>query len=336
VRTRSLWDLLVVVTALTAIQRDLGASIEELEWTVNGYTLSFAALLMTASAVGDRLGRQRVYAAGLVLFAVASAACALAPGVGWLITARVVQGVGAATVMPLALGLLNAAYPPARRGWALGIYGTVTGLAAVLGPIAGGAITEGIAWQWIFWLNVPIALLAVPLVLLRVPESFGERVGLDIPALGLITFGAFALVWGLVRGNAAGWASAEVLAALVGGVALVVAFVGWELRARAPMLPMRLFRSRAFAFGNAGVFALNGSMTAGLFFMAQFQQVSLGQGPLAAGLRLLPWGIPPLLIALPRCARSALRGGAVTLIRSQARSLDGGPGRWPTGSASVR
>ena len=308
-------DLLVVATALSTIRRDLGASIEQLEWTVNAYTLTFAVLLMTAAALGDRFGRRRLFAAGLGLFAAASAACALAPGVGWLIAARAVQGAGAALVMPLALALLNAAFPPERRGWAMGIFGGVTGLAALVGPVLGGAITQGIAWQWIFWINVPIALLAIPLVLFRVQESRGPRVGLDIPGLALGTGAALGLVWGLVRGNSAGWGSAEVVTALAGGAMLLAAFVAWELRAHAPLLPMRLFRSRAFSAGNAAIFFLNASLTGAVFFMAQFQQITLGQGPLDAGLRLLPWGVTPFLIA-PRAGALADRVGERPLIVS--------------------
>jgi EmrB/QacA subfamily drug resistance transporter len=306
-------DLLVVATALSTIRRSLGASVDQLEWTVNAYTLTFAVLLMTAAALGDRFGRRRLFAAGLGLFALASAACALAPGAGWLIAARAVQGAGAALVMPLALALLNAAFPPERRGWALGIFGGVTGLAAVVGPVLGGAITQGIAWQWIFWVNVPVALLAIPLVLTRVKESYGPRAGLDLPGLVLGTGAAVGLVWGLVRGNAAGWGSPEVVAAFLGGALLLTAFIAWERRAPAPMLPMRLFGSRAFSAGNAAVFLLNASLTGAVFFMAQFQQTALGQGPLDAGLRLLPWGITPFLLA-PRTGALADRVGARPLV----------------------
>jgi EmrB/QacA subfamily drug resistance transporter len=308
-------DLLVVATALSTIRRDLGASIEQLEWTVNAYTLTFAVLLMTAAALGDRFGRRRLFAVGLGLFAAASAACALAPGVGWLIAARAVQGAGAALVMPLALALLNAAFPPERRGWAMGIFGGVTGLAALVGPVLGGAITQGIAWPWIFWVNVPIGVLAIPLVLVRVQESYGPRVRLDVPGLAFGTGAALGLVWGLVRGNSAGWGSPEVVAALAGGVLLLAAFVAWELRARAPLLPMRLFRSRAFSAGNAAIFFLNASLTGAVFFMAQFLQTALGQGPLDAGLRLLPWGVTPFLIA-PRAGALADRIGERPLIVS--------------------
>ena len=295
-------DMLVVATALNTIRRDLGASIADLEWTVNAYTLTFAVLLMTASAIGDRFGRRRVFAAGLALFTVASAGCALASGVGWLIAARAVQGAGAAMVMPLALAVLNAAIPPQRRGWAMGIFGAVTSLAVVAGPLLGGAITQGIAWQWIFWLNVPIGLIAMVGVRRRLDESYGPRAALDLPGLVLGTCAALGLVWGLVRGSSAGWGSPEAAGALAGGALLVVTFAPWELRARAPMLPMRLFAARGFSAGNAVTFLLNASTTGAVFFMAQFLQIGLGFDPLDAGLRLLPWGIAPFLIA-PRAGR---------------------------------
>jgi EmrB/QacA subfamily drug resistance transporter len=306
-------DMLVVATALSAIQRDLGASLEELEWTVNAYTLSFAVLLMTGAALGDRYGRRRMFAAGLGLFAAASAACALAPDTGALIAARAVQGAGAAMIMPLALGLLNGAFPPERRGWATGIYGSVTGLAALLGPVLGGAITQGIAWQWIFWLNVPIGLIAIPFVLGRIRESRGPAAALDLPGLALAAGAALGVMWGLVRGNSAGWGSVETLSPLAGGVLVASALVAWELRVRTPMLPMRLFRSRAFSAGNVSIFFLNATLTGAIFFTAQFHQVALGQGPLDAGLRLLPWGIAPFLIA-PLAGALADRMGERPLI----------------------
>jgi EmrB/QacA subfamily drug resistance transporter len=290
-------DALVVTTALSTIRLDLGASIEQLEWTVNAYTLSFAVLLMTGAALGDRFGRRLLFTAGLGLFVAASAGCALAPDVGWLIAARVAQGTGAALVMPLALALLSAAFPPERRASALGIFSGVTGLAVLGGPVLGGAITQGIAWQWIFWLNVPIGLVTILLALRRIEESFGPKTALDIPGLALATGAALGIVWGLVRGNAAGWGSVEVLAALAAGVLLAVAFVAWELRAREPMLPMRLFRSRAFSSGNASVFFLTASLFGAVFFMAQFLQTAQHHGPLDAGLRLLPWTATLFLIA---------------------------------------
>ena len=282
-------DVTVVSTALSTIRLHLHASISQLEWTVNAYALSFAVLLMTGAALGDRLGRRRVFAAGLALFAAASAACAVSPSVGWLITARAVQGVGAAVIAPTSLALLSGAFPPERRGQALGIFGGITGLAVVAGPVVGGAVTQGLAWQWIFWLNVPIGLVAIPLVLTRMDESFGPRAALDVPGLGLVTGAALGIVWGLVRGNTSGWGSVEVLGALVAGVLLGILFVTWELRATTPMLPMRLFTARGFAAGNASGFLMFGALFSAVFFMAQFFQTSLGQSPLAAGLRLIPW-----------------------------------------------
>jgi EmrB/QacA subfamily drug resistance transporter len=254
-----------------------------------------------------------VFAAGLGLFVAASAACALAPNVGVLIAARAVQGAGAAMVMPVALSLLSAAYPPERRGWALGIFSGVTGLAVLGGPVVGGAITQGIAWQWIFWLNVPIGLVAIVLVLRRIQESFGPRASLDVPGLALVTGASLGLVWGLVRGNSAGWGSLEVIGALVAGALLAVGFVAWELRVREPMLPMRLFRSRPFSSGNAAAFFMHGSLFGTVFFMAQYQQVTLGQGPLDAGLRLLPWTATLFLIA-PRAGALVDRLGERPLI----------------------
>jgi len=282
-------DTLVVTTALSTIRLDLDASVEGLEWTVNAYNLSFAVLLMTAAALGDRFGRQRLFAIGIGLFVLASAACALAPTVGSLIAARAVQGAGAATVTTLALTLIGAAFGPERRGSALGIFFAVNGLAVASGPLVGGAVTEGIAWQWIFWLNVPIGLVLIPLALARIPESRGPDSALDPRGLLLVTGGVFGVVWALVRGNAAGWGSAEVLIALIGGVALLAGFVAWQLRAPSPMLPMRFFRSRAFSAGNAAIFCAVGSLFCAVFFMAQFLQAGLGYGPLDAGLRLLPW-----------------------------------------------
>jgi EmrB/QacA subfamily drug resistance transporter len=282
-------DTLVVSTALTTIRLDLSASIEELEWTVNAYNLSFAVLLMTASGLGDRLGRRRLFAAGLGLFTLASAACAIAPTAGLLIAARTVQGAGAAFVMPLALTLVGAAFPAERRGAAIGALQGLTGLAVATGPVVGGAIAEGLDWSWIFWVNVPIGIAAIPLVLARIPESRGADRSLDLRGLVLVTLAALGVVWGLVRGNAAGWGSPEVLGSLIAGSALLAGFVAWEARARTPMLPLAMFRSRAFSAGNAAIFLTLASLFAAVFFLAQFLQTGLGHDPLGAGLLLLPW-----------------------------------------------
>jgi EmrB/QacA subfamily drug resistance transporter len=290
-------DTLVVSTALSTIRIDLHASVEQLEWTVNAYNLSFAVLLITATALGDRFGRRRLYAAGLGLFAAASAASALAPDVGWLIASRALQGVGSALIMPLGLALLSAAFPPEKRGAAIGMFSAVTGLAVASGPLVGGAIVNGLAWQWIFWINVPIGLISIPFVLAKLDESHGPDTGLDIGGLGLISGGALGFVWGLVRGNQSGWTSVEVLAALGAGALLIAGFVAWELRAREPMLPMSFFRNRSFSAGNAAIFLTFASLLGAVFFFAQLLQTALGYGPLETGLRLVPWTATFLTVA---------------------------------------
>jgi EmrB/QacA subfamily drug resistance transporter len=290
-------DGLVVTTALTRIRADLGASLAELEWTINAYALSFAVLLMAGAAIGDRVGRRRMFVAGLAVFAAASAACALAPTMGWLIAARTVQGAGAALVMPLAMALLSAAFAPAERARALGIFTGVTGLAVLGGPVVGGAIAQGLAWEWIFWLNVPIGAIAIVLARRRVEESVGARTAIDHLGVALVTGAALGVVWGLVRGNDAGWGSAEVLGSLAAGALLTIAFVAWELRAPQPMLPMRFFRSRSFASGNAAGFFLYGTLYGSVFFVAQFLQIGQGYGPFSTGLRMLPWTGTLFLVA---------------------------------------
>jgi EmrB/QacA subfamily drug resistance transporter len=290
-------DTVVVATALSTVRVHLHASVGQLEWTVNAYNLSFAVLLMTAAAVGDRFGRRRMFAVGLAVFSIASAACALSTDIGFLIAARAVQGAGAAFILPLALALLTAAFPPEKRGTAIGMFSAVTGIAVALGPIVSGAIVQGIDWPWVFWINVPIGLLTIPFVLRRIDESYGRGVALDIPGVALITGGAFGIVWALVRGNSAGWASAEVIGSLIGGVAFAVMFVRWELRAREPMLPMSFFRSRTFTAGNAAIFFVLGSLFTDVFFFAQLLQTGLHYDPLQTGLRLMVWTCTFILVA---------------------------------------
>ncbi|MGV9451560.1 MFS transporter [Streptomyces sp. NPDC003635] len=306
-------DVLVVAAALGSIRQDLGASIEQLEWTVNAYTLSFAMLLMIAAALGDRWGRRRMFAVGLGLFSLASAACALAPSVAWLIAARAVQGVGAAAVMPLAMSLIGAAFPPERRGWATGVFSGLTGLGVLAGPVVGGAVTEGLAWQWIFWINVPAGAVAVPLVLLRIGESRGAVRRLDLPGGALITLAVLGMVWGVVRGAPAGWASAEVIGSLSAGVVLLVVFLLWERRAPQPMMPLSSFRSRAFSAGNAAGFFLTAALFGAVFFMAQYMQAAFAAGPLEAGLRLLPW-TGTLFLVSPLAGRLVDRVGERPLV----------------------
>jgi EmrB/QacA subfamily drug resistance transporter len=312
-------DVMVVVSALHTIRVQLGASIDQLEWTISAYTLSFAVLLMTAAALGDRFGRRRLFVAGLALFTAASAACALAPDISWLVAARTAQGAGSAMIMPHALALLSAAFPPEQRARALGLFSSITGLATLAGPFVGGAIVQSLDWQWIFWLNVPIGLVLIALVLRRVAASPAVGASLDVGGLLLAMGGALGLVWGLVRANVVGWSSPEVVGALVGGVALVAAFVAWELHVRSPMLPMQHFGSRAFSAGNAAGFLLSGSIFAAAFLLAQFFQTALGYAPLDAGLRMLPWTATLFVVApvagalVNRVGERALIAGGLTL-----------------------
>jgi EmrB/QacA subfamily drug resistance transporter len=214
-----------------------------------------------------------------------------------LIAARTVQGVGAAVVMPLSMSLLGAAFPPERRGWAIGIFSGLTGLAVLAGPMIGGAVTEGLAWQWIFWINVPIGAIAIPLVLSRIPESRGAVRRLDLRGAALITLAVLGIVWGVVRGAVAGWSSPEVAGSFVAGALLLLGFLAWESRATQPMLPLTYFRSRAFSAGNAAGFFLTASLFGAVFFLAQFMQATFGSGPLKAGLQLLPWTATLFLVA---------------------------------------
>ncbi|WSR60431.1 MFS transporter [Streptomyces sp. NBC_01198] len=297
-------DSVVVSTALTTIRRDLTASTASLEWVVNAYNLAFAVLLLTGAALGDRFGRRRIFLGGLATFTAASAACALSPGVGALIAFRAVQGAGAAMVLPLSLTMISAIFPPRQRGKAMGLYLGFTGLATFSGPFIGGVIAEGLAWQWIFWLNLPVGLVTIALTPRRVDESHGPNTRFDLAGVVLVTLGALGLVWGLVRGNTAGWVSPEVLVCWALGVALVVAFVRWEQRTAAPMLPMRFFRARAFATANPANFLVFASLYGTLFFLAQYFQTVLGTGPLGAGLRLMPWSAT-LMVCGPVVGRLA-------------------------------
>jgi EmrB/QacA subfamily drug resistance transporter len=290
-------DNLVVTTAIPVIRRQLHASISQLEWMVNAYTLTFAVLLLTGAALGDRFGRRRMFVLGLSLFTVASAAAALATTANQLDIARAIQGVGGAIVMPLTLTILSAAVPPARRGLALGIWGGIGGLAIALGPLVGGAIVTGISWHWIFWLNVPIGLVLAPLALARLEETRGSESALDLPGLGLASVGLLGIVWGLVRGNAHGWTSLGIVTPIVGGALLVAAFVAWELRAKSPMLPMAFFRDRTFTLTNVASLLMAFGMFGSIFLLAQFFQTVQHLSPLASGLRILPWTAMPIFIA---------------------------------------
>ncbi|QIP85182.1 MFS transporter [Streptomyces sp. Tu 2975] len=290
-------DNLVVTTALPSIREDLGGGLEDLEWTVSAYTLTFAVLLMFGAALGDRFGRRRLFITGLAIFTGASAAAALASGIDALIAARAVQGVGAAIMMPLTLTLLTAAVPAARRGAVLGIFSAVTGVAVATGPLIGGSLTEHISWQWIFWLNVPIGLLLLPLARLRLSESYAPDARLDIPGTLLVSGGLFGIVYALVNGNADGWTSPRVLFCLIAGAVLLVAFARYSSVAKKPMLPMRLFRSRAFFGINVASLLMFLGMFGSIFLLSQFLQGVAGYSPTEAGLRMLPWTGMSLLVA---------------------------------------
>ena len=290
-------DALVVITALPAMHRDLGGSISTLEWTVNAFTLTYAAGIITAAALGDTLGRRLVFVLGLVVFTLSSIACAVAPSAELLVAARAVQGLGAAMVMPLSLTLLTSAFPAERRGAIVGIWGGIGGLAVAAGPLVGGAITQGLNWHWIFWVNAPIGLAAVVLSLVLLPESKGPATRLDLIAAALVGLGATGIVWGLIRAGDDGWTSAAALVTLGVGLLLVAGFVVWELRVADPMLPMHLFRNVSFSAGNVTAFLMAGTIASAAFLIAQYMQFVLGYSPLNTGLRVLPWTATPLVVA---------------------------------------
>jgi EmrB/QacA subfamily drug resistance transporter len=290
-------DTLVVTTALPVLRIALKAGVTDLEWTVNAYNLSFACFLLTGAALGDRFGRKRMFAIGIAVFTAASAAAALSPDVTALVAARALQGAGAAIVMPLTLTLISTAFPAEKRGMAIGLWGGIAGLAVAAGPVVGGAVVGGLNWHWIFWLNIPIGIALIPLAVSRLTESYGPRPKLDIVGLALVCAGLFGVAWGLVRGNDAGWSSAEIITALVCGAVLVAAFVGWEARSSHPMLPLGLFRSRGFASANGVSFFMYAGLFGTLFLMAQFLQSALGDSPLRAGIAMLPWTASPMVIA---------------------------------------
>jgi EmrB/QacA subfamily drug resistance transporter len=290
-------DNLVVTTALPVIKTDLGASLSALEWMVNAYTLTFAVLLLTGAALGDRFGRRRMFIAGLVIFTAGSAAAALAPSSDILIIARAVQGVGGAFVTPLSLTILSGAVPPERRAVALGAWGGIAGLAIAIGPLVGGAIAEGVNWHWIFWLNVPIGIVAVILSVFRLQESYGPDGALDLVGLGFVSGSLLALVWGVIHGNEIGWTEPQIVGALVLGAVLMAIFLVWESRTASPMLPLRFFRSRGFTAANVVSFLMYFGVFGAVFLLVQFFQIVQGLSPFQSGLRTLPWTAMPAIVA---------------------------------------
>ncbi len=290
-------DNLIVTNALPVIKTELGATLQGLQWTVNAYTLTFAVLLLSGAALGDRFGRKRMFLVGISIFTAGSALAALAPSIGLLVTARAVQGIGGAIVTPLTLTILSAAVPPARRGLALGVWSGVGCLAIAIAPLVGGAIVESFSWQWIFWLNVPIGLALLPIAWRRLEETTGPNRALDMPGVALASTGLFGIVWGLVRGDSEGWTSIGVAGPIAAGVILIGLFVWWEARSRNPMVPLRFFRRRAFSAANVTSMLMSFGMFGSIFLLAQFFQIVQHYSPLQAGLRTLPWTAMPILVA---------------------------------------
>ena len=289
-------DGLVVVTALPAIGHDLHASASTLQWTVNAYGITWAAGMITAAALGDLFGRVRMFLIGLVVFAAASAACAMAPSMGVLIAARAVQGVGASIILPLSLTILAGVFPPERRGTIVGIWGGIGGLAIAAGPLVGGALTQSLNWHWVFWINVPIGVVVAVLATVRLVESRGPGRRLDAPGVVLVTVGAASLIWALARTGEVGWGSPQVIGGLVVGVVMVAGFIFWESRAPEPMLPLRLFRSVSFSAANATSFLMSAALLAAGVYVSLYFQYVRGASPFGAGLRFLPMMAMPLMV----------------------------------------
>ena len=290
-------DNLVVVTALPSIRKALGASVSDLEWTVNAYTLAFAVLIMTGAALGDRFGRKRMFILGVSLFTLGSAFSALSSTSLQLEFARASQGIGAAFLTPLTLTILTRVFPPEQRAMVIGLWSGVAGLGLAIGPLVGGAVVNGLPWSTIFWLNVPIGVLVVILGATQLEESWGDRQPLDIPGLVLAAAGLLGVTFGLIRGNALGWTSASILGSLVIGALLILAFLAWERSTATPMLNLSLFRSRGFSAANASGFMMSAGMFGSIFFLTLYVQQVLGASPLEAGLRTMPWTGTIMIVA---------------------------------------
>jgi len=306
-------DALVVTTALPTLHQEFGTGVEGLSWTVNAYELAFAASILTGSTLGDRFGRRRMFVIGLGVFTGASALCALSPNVDVLIAVRALQGIGGGIAVPLALALITDVTPPDMRGKALGIWGAITGVAVAAGPLVGGAIVDGLAWQWIFWLNVPVGIVIAVLTTQKVGEGHRAFGKVDPVGLALATLGVFGIAQALIRGNDAGWTSASILGGLIGGGITVVLFVIWERRIEFPMMPMKLFRNRSFTGGCVASFVLMAGVFGLGFLTAQYLQLALHNDPLGVGLRLLPATGVALLLS-PVAGRLADRIGEQTLV----------------------
>ncbi|QKJ20209.1 MFS transporter [Microbacterium hominis] len=290
-------DNLVMTNALPVLHREMGASVEELQWFVNAYTLAFAGAILIASALGDRFGRRTVFAIGIAVFGAGSVLAALSTDPGQLVAARALQGLGGAGVLPLSLALLAGAVPPERRPLAIGIWGGISGLGVAVGPLVGGAVIEGWNWQGIFWINVPVALIAIPLAWVVLPNHFGVRARIDVPGALLAASGVLALVHAIVRGNDDGWDSFGVIAEIAAGAALLAAFLVWQMRTNAPLMPLRLFRDRSFSVTNIVGFAFSFGTFGAVFILIQYLQVVQGSSPLEAAWQTTPWTLAPMFVA---------------------------------------
>ena len=294
-----LLDITVVNTALPSIQKDLGATFTDVQWVIDAYTLSLAALVLTAGSLADRVGRRAVFAAGLGIFALASLAAGLAPDATFLNIARAVQGIGGAAMFAVSLALVAQEFPPGReRATAMGVYGATIGVSVAVGPLVGGAITSGLGWRWVFFLNVPVGIAAIVLTFARIRESRDPN-ATRVDWLGVTTFSTalLMLVLALVRGNDDGWGSPLILSLLAGAGVLLAAFIAVERRVAEPMLPLGLFRRGAFTGVQLAAVAVSASLFALFLYLTLYLQNYLGYSPLQAGLRYLPITLAPFLVA---------------------------------------
>jgi EmrB/QacA subfamily drug resistance transporter len=325
-------DVVVVSTALPTLRTHLHASLADLDWTINAYNLVFACFMLTAAALGDRFGRKRLYMVGMGVFTLASAAAAMSTTIGELIGARMVQGLGAAVVLPLTLTLVADVFPVEKRAVAFGALGGVTGLGIAAGPVVGGVIVQSSSWQWIFWANVPFGAAAIALSVFKLRESHGQRTHLDVPGLLLAGAGMFALTWGAVRAPTAGWGSAEVVGSLVAGAVLAGGFVQRERRAAHPMMPTGFFRNRSFSMANGVGFVQQVSIIGSLFIIMQLLQLGMGYRPLDAGVRVLAWNAMPVLVAPVAGVLAGRFGNRPVLLAGLA--LQGGGLTWLAAAAT--
>ncbi|MET9427806.1 MULTISPECIES: DHA2 family efflux MFS transporter permease subunit [unclassified Streptomyces] len=290
-------DNLVVSTALRTLAVDLNASTSDLQWFVNAYVLAFASLLLTAAGLGGRFGQRKVFVLGIIVFTLSSIACGLADTTSELIVGRTLQGIGAAAVMPLSLTLLAAAVPDRKRGLALGLWSGISGMAVACGPVVGGAVVEGLDWQWIFWVNVPVGVIAVPLAMWVLKESSLPSARVDLPGMALATGALVGIVWAIVNGEHDGWTSGRILGILTAGAILLILFVLWERRAPSPLLPLGFYRIRAFVLSNIVSATMYFGVFGSIFLLSQYLQIAPARTPLHAGALTLAWTLMPMAIA---------------------------------------